>query len=106
MRLVARGASQRWSQGSAKNMTDGFSDIERLKRLYLFLEIPSIFHVNIFRQRGSRIASDSWSDMSEQSSLKRKIHGWRKTGQNKRVLLELGKFQQIQKVLVQLRMAG
>ena len=72
---MARGASGRWSQGSAKKINDGSGScqVARFNRLYLFLDSPSIFQVNIFRFMIGDIASDSWSDKSEGSSLKEKI---------------------------------
>ena len=71
--MVARGASGRWSHGSAKKISDGFSESVRFNRIYLFRDRPSTFQVNIFRFVLGDIASDSWSDKSEESSLKERI---------------------------------
>ena len=73
MRLVARGASGRWSHGSARKISDGSSEVVRFNRLNLFLNKPSIFQVNIFRLKQDGFASDSWTDMSENFSLNARI---------------------------------
>ena len=40
----------------------GFMDLDQIQEMYLFLDIPSTFHVNIFRLRLSSFAPDSGTD--------------------------------------------